>query len=470
MIKLGEIQDLEVVKKMDFGVYLKSADDERGDNRILLPIKQVPVNTEIGDKITVFVYRDSNDRIIATVNKPKIVIGEIGFLKVVEMSKIGAFLNWGLEKDLFLPFKEQIGELRNSGEYMVGLYVDKSDRLCATMNLFKVLRTDSPYNINDVVKGTVFSLKRGLGAMIAVEGKYLGLIHEGEILKPLRSGDEVEVRVSNIKEDGKLDLSLKDAPKLQIDRDGDKIFNALAKNKGYLPLNDNSDPKLIIDMLSMSKSSFKKGVGRLMKKGMIEITKEGIKLAEKKERPASNYDYDDNRNKSNHRHNNSNGRNYGNNNNRSNNNYRSDSNNKKGSDYRNNSDNKSNYKGNNDNKSNSFGRNSSSDNRNNNSDSKSYNNYKGNNDNKSNSFGRNNSSDNRNNNSDNKSYNNYKGNNDNKSNSFGRNSSSDNRNKNSDSKSYNNYKGNNDNKSNSSGRNNKGNKDFKGTNSDKYKK
>jgi uncharacterized protein len=285
MIKLGEIQELEVVKKMDFGVYLKSSEDVKGENKILLPKKQVPENTEIGDKISVFVYRDSNDRVISTVNKPKIVIGEIGFLKVVELSKIGAFLNWGLEKDLFLPYKEQIGEIRNNGEYMVGLYVDKSDRLCATMNLFKVLRTDSPYKVNDIVKGTVFSLKRGLGAMVAVEGKYLGLIHEGEILKPLRSGDDVEVRISHIKEDGKLDLSLKDAPKLQIDRDGDRIFNALAKNKGQLPLNDNSNPAKISEMLGMSKSSFKKGVGRLMKRGMVEITKDGIKLSNKKEKP-----------------------------------------------------------------------------------------------------------------------------------------------------------------------------------------
>jgi len=297
MIKLGEVQELEVVKKMDFGIYLKSSDDEKGENRILLPKKQVPEDIEIGDKISVFVYRDSNDRVISTVNKPRISIGEVGYLKVVEQTKIGAFLNWGLEKDLFLPYKEQIGEIRNSGEYMVGLYVDKSDRLCATMNLFKVLKTDSPYKINDMVKGTVFSLKRGLGAMVAVEGKYLGLIHEGEILKPLRSGDEVEVRISNIKEDGKLDLSLKDAPKLQIDRDGDKIFSALAKNKGYLPLNDNSDPSKINEMLGMSKGSFKKGVGRLMKKGIVEITKDGIKVSDKKEKTSYNNQDDSNRNR-----------------------------------------------------------------------------------------------------------------------------------------------------------------------------
>ncbi len=280
MIKLGEMQELEVTKKVDFGVYLKSPHDEKGDDRILLPLKQVPENTATGDKINVFVYRDSNDRVIATVKRPKIVMGEIAYLMVVQMTRIGAFLNWGLEKDLFLPFKEQVGEIKLNGEYLVGLYVDKSDRLCATMNLFNVLRTDSPYKVNDMVKGTVFSLKRGLGAMVAVEGKYLGLIHEGEILKPLHAGDVVEVRVSHIKEDGKLDLSLKDAPRLQIDKDGEKILNTVVKNKGFLPLTDDSSPEDIKEKLNLSKSSFKKAVGRLMKRNVIEMTRDGIRLAD----------------------------------------------------------------------------------------------------------------------------------------------------------------------------------------------
>lgn len=278
MIKLGEMQELEVAKKVDFGVYLKSQTDEKPEDRVLLPIKQVPANTNVGDKINVFIYKDSSDRIIATVKRPKIVMGEIASLKVVEMSRIGAFMNWGLEKDLFLPFKEQVGDIKLNGEYMVGLYIDKSERLCATMNLFKVLRTDSPYKVNDIVSGTVFSLKRGLGAMVAVEGKYLGLIHEGEILKPIRPGQEVEVRISNIKEDGKLDLSLKDAPRLQIDKDGEKILKMLVKNKGTLSLNDDSSPEEIKNVLGMSKSSFKKAVGRLMKRRVILMTKNGIKL------------------------------------------------------------------------------------------------------------------------------------------------------------------------------------------------
>lgn len=278
MIKLGEMQDLEVAKIVDIGVYLKSEANEKPEDRVLLPIKQVPANTNVGDKINVFIYRDSKDRIIATVKRPKIVMGEIATLKVVEMSKIGAFMSWGLEKDLFLPFKEQVDDIKLNGEYMVGLYIDKSDRLCATMNLFNVLRTDSPYKVNDIVNGTVFSLKRGLGAMVAVEGKYLGLIHEGEILKPIRSGDTVEVRVSNIKEDGKLDLSLKDAPRLQIDKDGENILKILVRNKGILSLNDDSSPEEIRNTLGMSKGSFKKAVGRLMKRKVIVMTKNGIKL------------------------------------------------------------------------------------------------------------------------------------------------------------------------------------------------
>lgn len=287
MIKLGEMQELEVAKIVNIGAYLQSEDKEKTEDRVLLPIKQVPAGTKVGDKINVFVYRDSDDKIIATVKKPKITLGEIATLKVVEMSRIGAFLNWGLEKDLFLPFKEQIGDIRLNGEYMVGLYIDKSDRLCATMNLFKVLRTDSPYKVNDIVKGTVFSLKRGLGAMVAVDNKYLGLIHEGEIIKPLHSGQSVEVRVSNIKEDGKLDLSLKDAPRLQIDKDGEKILKVLIRNKGSLPLNDDSSPEEVNKILGMSKSSFKKAAGRLMKRRLIIMTKNGIEMLSDDEKQQS---------------------------------------------------------------------------------------------------------------------------------------------------------------------------------------
>ncbi len=280
MIKLGEMQTLIVAREVDFGVYLRENEDDKKEDDVLLPIKQVPEGTKIGDKIEVFVYRDSNDRMIATTKRPKLTIGEIGYLKVAEIAKIGAFLNWGLEKDLFLPYKEQVGEIRVNGEYIVGIYIDKSKRLCATMNLYNVLRTDSPYKVNDKVKGTVFSLRRGLGAMIAVDGKYLGMIHEKELLKPLNIGDEIELRVNQVKEDGKLSLSLKDAPRMQIDKDGERIYNKLVKNNGRLPFNDNSSPEAIRESFNMSKASFKKAIGNLMKRRLITITRTGIELAD----------------------------------------------------------------------------------------------------------------------------------------------------------------------------------------------
>lgn len=280
MIKLGEMQTLIVAREVDFGVYLRENEDNKKDDDVLLPIKQVPEGTKIGDKIEVFVYRDSNDRMIATTKRPKLTIGEIGYLKVAEIAKIGAFLNWGLEKDLFLPYKEQVGEIRVNGEYIVGIYIDKSKRLCATMNLYNVLRTDSPYKVNDKVKGTVFSLRRGLGAMIAVDGKYLGMVHEKELLKPLHIGDEIELRVNQVKEDGKLSLSLKDAPRMQIDKDGERIYNKLVKSNGRLPFNDNSSPEAIKESFNMSKASFKKAIGNLMKRRLITITRTGIELAD----------------------------------------------------------------------------------------------------------------------------------------------------------------------------------------------
>jgi hypothetical protein len=144
MIKLGEMQELTVAKKADMGVWLKSDSDdtEKPEDRVLLPKKQVPAGTQIGDKINVFIYRDSDDRIIATVKRPKIVMGEIGILKVVQKSKIGAFLDWGLEKDLFLPFKEQLGDIRLNGKYMVGLYIDKF--VYRPSSSYRVISTSNP--------------------------------------------------------------------------------------------------------------------------------------------------------------------------------------------------------------------------------------------------------------------------------------------------------------------------------------
>lgn len=279
MIFLGEIQKLKVKKNTSFGVYLTDLEGKNRNEEVLLPKKEVPKDLKIGDTIEVFVYRDSEDRLIATTRKPKITLGEVGLLKVKDITKIGAFLDWGLEKDLFLPFKEQTMKLERGKKYLVGLYIDKSDRLCATMKIRDFLRTDSPYKENDWVKGTIYSINEDMGAFVAVDNKYQGMIPKKELIGVYTPGEEVELRVTKVKEDGRLDLSLRDKSYLQIDKDAERILEKAKEKGGFLPLNDNSPPQEIKKQLNMSKSAFKKAVGRLLKEHKIAFEKNGIKLS-----------------------------------------------------------------------------------------------------------------------------------------------------------------------------------------------
>jgi predicted RNA-binding protein (virulence factor B family) len=194
MIELGKIQKLVVVRSSQIGVYINSADNKDKD-AILLPNNQVPQGTDIGDEVEVFVYKDSEDRMIATMKKPKLAIGELSILRVVATTKIGAFLDWGLEKDLFLPFREQIGTVKKGSTYLVGMYIDNSNRLCATMNIYNLLICESPYKQNDRVKGTVYNISKSMGAFVAVDNKYQGLIPNKELYGNYAEGDSVDVRV-----------------------------------------------------------------------------------------------------------------------------------------------------------------------------------------------------------------------------------------------------------------------------------
>ena len=175
-MKLGEKQVLTVVKKVEFGVYLGS-DKEK----VLLPAKQVPAGVEPGDPVEVFLYRDSSDRLIATTNEPKITLGELKVLTVVDTGKFGAFLDWGLEKDLLLPFKEQTAEVKKGDSCLVSLYEDKSGRLCATMKVYPLLRTDSPYKKEDQVTGIVYDTSREFGVFVAVDDQYSARIPKKEV-------------------------------------------------------------------------------------------------------------------------------------------------------------------------------------------------------------------------------------------------------------------------------------------------
>ncbi len=265
-MRLGEKQVLTVVKKVDFGVYLGS-DEER----VLLPKKQVPEGIEPGDPVEVFLYKDSSDRMIATTSEPKVTLGSLAVLEVVDVGRIGAFLDWGLEKDLLLPFREQTVKVEKGDRCLVSLYIDKSGRLCATMKVYPLLRTDSPYKKDDMVTGTVYEINREYGAFVAVDDRYSALIPRREMYGKMSTGQRVEARVAAVKSDGKLDLSVRGKIPEQMDADAGRIMARIEKSGGSIPFTDKADPERIKAELGMSKAAFKRAVGRLLKQGKIEI-------------------------------------------------------------------------------------------------------------------------------------------------------------------------------------------------------
>lgn len=277
MLKLGEKQTLEIMKKVEFGVYLKNPEDETGEERVLLPAKQVPAGVGVGDEIEVFLYKDSKDRLIATTKTPLLMMGEVKVLKVAQVGKMGAFLNWGLEKDLFLPFREQTGKVKEGDECLVSLYVDKSSRLCATMKVYHHLSLSSPYKKDDRVEGLVYEISDNFGAFVAVDDKYSGLIPAKEFQKHIPCGSKVEARVTGIHEDGKINLSLKDKAYIQISKDAEEIMAVIESYDGVLPFNDKASPETIKREMGMSKNEFKRAVGNLLKAGRIEITEKVIR-------------------------------------------------------------------------------------------------------------------------------------------------------------------------------------------------
>ena len=275
LIELGKRQNLTVVKKVDFGVYL--AENEQasaGGERVLLPNKQVPEGTGLHDTVNVFIYKDSQDRRIATCQKSLLEMGQIALLRVVSVSKIGAFLDWGLEKDLFLPFKEQTVRVREGDECLVTLYVDKSERLCATMKLYHSLHTDSPYKEGDTVRGRVYEISDNFGVFLSIDHLYSALIPKKEAQGKYKPGDEVTVRVVKVREDGKLTVSPHQKAYLQMDVDSDNIMQVLDEFAGVLPFDDHVSPEVIKREFGISKAAFKRAVGRLLKEEKITI-KEG---------------------------------------------------------------------------------------------------------------------------------------------------------------------------------------------------
>lgn len=282
MLKLGEKQRLSIVKTEPFGVYLAEFMPKKGENlsdieKVLLPIKQVPKDFGIGDSLEVFLYKDSKDRLIATVHEPAMTLGQIARLKVVQTSKIGAFLAWGLEKDLFLPFKEQTKRVEAGDEIPVALYIDKSSRLAATMRLYSYLSIAKGYQKDDMVTGTIYEIAPNFGAYVAVDDRYQAMIPQKELTKKLSVGERIEARVIAVKEDGKLDLSLREKSYMQMTPDGEKIMELLTANGGKLPIGDKSSPEEIKELLQMSKNEFKRAAGHLYKERRITISDREIR-------------------------------------------------------------------------------------------------------------------------------------------------------------------------------------------------
>jgi predicted RNA-binding protein (virulence factor B family) len=269
---MAKPQKLKYEKKVEFGISLK---DPEGDEHVLLPAKQVPEGVKEGDDIEVFVYRDSKDRMIATTNRPFITLHEVGKLKVSQVSSIGAFLDWGLEKDLFLPFAEQTKRVKEGDEVLAAVYLDKSGRIAATMNVYPYLSIAEGIKKDDRVTGTVYETSDNFGAFVAIDDKYQGLIPLKELYGNVDIGDTVAARVISVREDGKVNLSVREKAYLQIESDAQELIKLIESYDGVLPFSEKASPEVIKRETGMSKNEFKRAVGNLYRNRIIEITDTG---------------------------------------------------------------------------------------------------------------------------------------------------------------------------------------------------
>lgn len=265
---------LRVDHLKEFGAYLGD-----GTETVLLPKKEVPEGAKAGDEIDVFLYKDSSDRLVSTTREPKIELGQTKLLSVKEVSKIGAFLDWGLEKDLLLPYHEQTRKVKAGEEVLVSLYVDKSSRLCATMNVYPYLRKDSSYKKDSEVQGRIYQTSDNFGVFVAVDDQFSGLIPKQEAAGSFRIGDVLTLRVTRVLPDGKLNLSPRKKAYRQLDDDAEKVLKVIGEYEGVLPFDDKVSPEIIKREFGLSKNAFKRAVGHLMKEGKVEIRGKRIYLA-----------------------------------------------------------------------------------------------------------------------------------------------------------------------------------------------
>lgn len=269
-MELGKTQTLRIKGLKNFGAILT------GD--ILLPKRYVPEGAKIGDDVSVFVHRDSEDRPVATTRRPKVEVGSFAYLRVNDVSRVGAFLDWGMDKDLFLPFNEQLHQVKVKEGVLIWCYIDKSNRIAATMRVKDHFEKPEYLKENDQVEGLVYATNPEIGAFVLVERKYNGLIPKDKMVGALALGQELQLRVEQIKPDGKIDLSMKGRAHERLDQDAETVYRMLRANQGFLRVNDHSDPDAIRQVFGMSKAQFKRAVGRLLKAGKIRFQGAGIQL------------------------------------------------------------------------------------------------------------------------------------------------------------------------------------------------
>ena len=279
MIKIGQYSTLEVVKTLSFGAYF----DAGAYGEVLLPKRYVPHGLEAGDELEVFLYCDSEDRVIATTEKPFATLGEIVGLVVKDVAANGAYMDWGLMKDLFVPFREQDEKMVVGKVYLVKILLDEAtDRIYATSKIAKYLSdtAEDELHENDEVKILVWK-QTDLGYKLIVNDLYIGLIFKNEIFQPIKTGQILRGYVKQIREDGKMDIALqKQGYRNQIPDATDIILKKLKETNGYLSLTDNSSPDEIYASLGMSKKAFKRAIGSLYKLRKVILEEKGIRLIE----------------------------------------------------------------------------------------------------------------------------------------------------------------------------------------------
>ena len=275
-IILGDYNNLEIVKRVSFGLYL----DGDEDGEILLPAKYVPDGYDIGDIIKVFVYLDNEERLVATTEEPLAKVGDFALLRVAWTNDYGAFLDWGLLKDLFVPFSEQEGKMVKGNSYLVYVTIDrKSYRIYASARLDKFLsRTKPPYETDEEVDIIVWR-RTDLGWKVIVNGNHSGLVFANEVFRDLKTGDRLKGYVKRVRTDGKIDIALQRHGVVGDDDSSMRLLSAIEAQRGFLPLNDNSSPDEIYSMLGMSKKAFKRAAGKLYKQRLIIIDDDGLRLA-----------------------------------------------------------------------------------------------------------------------------------------------------------------------------------------------